>query len=168
MLRATRKAPNGQLKQRQLMREKIRKSLNEALKARDKRRAATLRLISAAIKDRDIEARGTGKEEIGEDDILALLQKMARQREESAVVYEDNGRPELAAQEREEIEVIEEFLPRPMSEADVDAAIDEAISETGAESVKDMGRVIGVLKANYPGRIDFGQASGRVKKKLAE
>lgn len=149
------------------MRDKLRTSLNDAMKARDKRRAATLRLVSAAIKDRDIDARGSGKEQISDDEILALLQKMVKQREESATIYAENDRPELAAQEREEIAIIEEYLPRPMSDEDVDAAIAEAISETGAESVKDMGRVIGVLKQNYPGRIDFGKASGLVKTKLA-
>lgn len=149
------------------MRDKLRTALNEAMKARDKRRAATLRLVTAAIKDRDIDARGEGREEISEDEILALLQKMVKQREESASIYAENGRDELAAQEREEIAIIEEYLPRPMSEADIAAAIDAAIAETGAESVKDMGRVIGVLKANYPGQIDFGKAAGQVKTRLA-
>lgn len=149
------------------MREKLRTNLNEAMKARDKRRAATLRLVSAAIKDRDIDARGNGKEQIGDDEILALLQKMVKQREESATIYAENDRPELAEQERAEIAIIEEYLPKPMSDADVDAAIVAAISETGAESVKDMGRVIGLLKENYPGRIDFGKAAGLVKAKLA-
>lgn len=149
------------------MREKLRTSLNEALKARDKRRAATLRLVSAAIKDRDIDARGSGKEQISDDEILALLQKMVKQREESAEIYAQNDRGELAEQEREEIAIIEEFLPRPMSDEDVDKAISDAIAETGAESVKDMGRVIGLLKETYPGRIDFGKAAGLVKAKLA-
>lgn len=149
------------------MREKLRTALNEAMKARNKRRAATLRLISAAIKDRDIDARGDGREEITDDEILALLQKMVKQREESASIYEQNDRKELATQERAEIAIIEEYLPRPMSDADVDAAINDAIAETEAESVKDMGRVIGVLKANYPGQIDFGKAAGLVKVKLA-
>lgn len=149
------------------MREKLRTSLNEAMKARDRRRAATLRLVTAAIKDRDIDARGDGREQISDDEILALLQKMVKQREESAAIYDENDRPELAAQEREEIAIIEEYLPRPMSDADVDAAIEAAISETGAESIKDMGRVIGALKQSYPGRIDFGKAAGLVKAKLA-
>lgn len=148
------------------MRDQINQALKHALKNRETHRIGTLRLISAAIKDRDIEARGKGKEAVDDAEILQILQKMVKQREESATVYAENDRPELAAQERGEIEVIQDFLPKPLSDEEVDAAIDAAIAETDAESLKDMGKVVGVLKARYPGRIDFGQASKSVKAKL--
>lgn len=147
------------------MRETINAAMKEALKARDAERTATLRLISAAIKDREIAARGEGKE-VGDDDILALLQKMVKQREESAAIYAQNARPELEAKERAEIAIIQEYLPKAMAAEEVDAAIKAAIAETGAEGVKDMGKVIGVLKAKYPGQIDFGAASRQVKSAL--
>ncbi len=148
------------------MRDIINASLKDAMRARDKRRTATLRLIMAAIKDRDIDARGRGREEISDSDILALLQKMVRQREESAKIYAEADREELAEQEREEIAIIEGFLPQPMSEEEVAAAIKAAIGETGAQSLRDMGKVVAELKARYPGRIDFGQAAKLVKQKL--
>ncbi|MFT6658796.1 MAG: hypothetical protein ACJAZW_001961 [Maritalea sp.] len=148
------------------MRDKISSALKIAIKARDPRRTGTYRLINAAIKDRDIEARGKGKEPVSEQEILQILQKMVKQREESATVYAENGREELAIQEREEIAVIQEFLPQPLSQDEVEAAIGEAIAETGAEGLRDMGKVVGVLKEKYPGRIDFGQASRFVKTAL--
>jgi len=120
----------------------------------------------AAIKDRDIDARGRGREEISDSDILALLQKMVKQREESAKIYAEAGREELAEQERQEIAIIEGFLPQPMSEEEVGLAIEAAIGETGAQSLRDMGKVVAELKARYPGRIDFGQAAKLVKEKL--
>jgi uncharacterized protein len=148
------------------MREKISADLNEAMKARDKLRMATLRLIMAAIKDRDIEARGKDRDEISDSDILALLQKMVKQREESASIYEQAGRSELATQERDEIVVIKGYLPKTMGEDEVVAAIEVAIAETGASSLRDMGKVVTELKSKYPGKIDFGQASKVVKEKL--
>ncbi|MCZ4274045.1 GatB/YqeY domain-containing protein [Maritalea porphyrae] len=148
------------------MRDKISSALKDAIKARDARRTGTYRLINAAIKDRDIEARGQGKEPASEQEILQIMQKMVKQREESATVYAENGREELAAQEREEIAVIQEFLPQPLSEDEVQAAIKDAIAETGAEGLRDMGKVVGVLKGKFPGRIDFGQASRFVKAAL--
>lgn len=148
------------------MREKITAAMKEAMKARDPRRTTTLRLINAAIKDREIAARTEAKTEIGDEEILALLQKMVKQREESAKLYGDAGRPELEAQERAEIEIIKEFLPQPLSDADVEAAIKDAIAETGAEGLRDMGKVVGVLKGKYPGQIDFGAASKLVKAAL--
>ena len=147
------------------MRETINAAMKEALKARDAARTSTLRLISAAIKDRDIAARGEGKS-VSDEDILALMQKMVKQREESATIYAQNARPELEAKEREEIAIIQEFLPKAMGAEEVEAAIKAAIAETGAEGVKDMGKVIGVLKAKYPGRFDFGAASRQVKAAL--
>ncbi len=144
------------------MREQFTAMLKSAMKAGDKRRVDTVRMITAALKDRDIEARGQGKE-MSDADILALLQKMVKSRQESMDIYEKNGRPELAQQEREEIAIIQEFLPKQMSEDEVQAAIKAAIAETGAASVKDMGKVVGALKAKYTGQMDFAKASAMVK-----
>ncbi|WP_127142611.1 GatB/YqeY domain-containing protein [Pelagibacterium montanilacus] len=148
------------------MREQINADLKTAIKARDARRTATLRLVNAAIKDREIAARGEGRDGISDEEVLALLQKMVKQREESAQLYANAGRTDLETQEREEIVIIKDYLPKPLSAEDVDAAIAEAIKETGAEGLRDMGKVVGVLKAKYPGRIDFGQASKQVKAAL--
>lgn len=148
------------------MRDDINDSLKDALKARDSRRAATLRLINAAIKDRDIAARGEGKDQISDDDILALLQKMVKQREESIAVYTKAGRDDLVEQEEAEIVIIKDYLPKPLGDEEVSAEIDAAIAETGAEGLRDMGKVVGALKAKFPGRIDFGKASRIVKDKL--
>lgn len=148
------------------MRDAISEGYKTAMKAGDKRRTATLRAINAAIKDKDIEARGLGKEPLADADVLALLQKMVKQREESLGIYEKAGREDLAVVEREEIAILGEFLPKGLSEAEVDAAITAAIEKTGASGGKDMGKVIASLKADYPGRIDFGKASGRVKAAL--
>ncbi len=148
------------------MRDRIEDSLRQALRSRDKLRAGTLRLILAAVKDRDIDARGQGRDQISDADIMALLQKMIRQREESAKIYLEAGRRELAETEQAEIAIIDEFLPQPMDEEAVLAAIREAIEETGAGSLRDMGKVVAVLKAKYPGQIDFGKASRMVKEML--
>jgi uncharacterized protein len=148
------------------MREAITEGYKTALKAGDKRRTATLRAVNAAIKDKDIEARGQGKDPLGESEILTLLQKMVKQREESLAIYEQNAREDLAAVEREEIAILSEFVPQGLSEAELEAAITAAIAKTGAAGGKDMGKVIASLKADYPGRIDFGKASGKVKAAL--
>ena len=148
------------------MREQISEGYKAAMKAGDKRRTATLRAINAAIKDKDIEARGQGKDALGAGDIVGLLQKMVKQREESLGIYEKAGRDDLAVVEREEIAILSEFLPKGLSEAEIDAAIQAAIASTGAVGGKDMGKVIAALKAEYPGRIDFGKASARVKAAL--
>ena len=147
------------------MREQFTKELKEAMKAGEKRRVDTIRMINAALKDRDIEARGQGKT-VSDEEILGLLQKLVKSRQESAEIYEKAGRTDLATQEREEIAVIQGFLPQPLGEAEVDAAIAAAIAETGAASIKDMGKVVGVLKGKYAGRIDFAKASAQVKAKL--
>ena len=144
------------------MREQFTTQLKTAMKAGEKRRVDTIRLITAALKDRDIEARGQGKE-VSDADILALLQKMVKSRQESMEIYDKNNRPELAQQEREEIAIIQSFLPQQMSEEDIKAAITAAIAETGAASIKDMGKVVGALKAKYAGQMDFAKASGVVK-----
>jgi len=147
------------------MREKFSSELKAAMKAGEKRRVDTIRMIMAALKDKDIEARGQGKAVSGED-ILALLQKMVKSRKESLEIYEKAGRADLATQESEEIAIIQSFLPSQMSEAEVEQAIAAAIAETGAASIKDMGRVVGALKGKYAGRMDFGKASALVKAKL--
>ena len=149
------------------LRERIEDELKLAIRSQDRRRMATLRLIAAAIKDRDIQARGTGRDDTPtEADLQALLMKMIKQRRESAEMYEKGGRPDLAAQEREEIAIIEEFLPRQMTDEEIAAAVDETIAETGAESLKDIGRVMGALKGKYAGRMDMGRASRLVKERL--
>jgi len=148
------------------MREKFTSDLKEAMKAGDKMRVATIRLIAAALKDRDILARGEGKT-VSDEDILALLQKMVKSRQESLDIYEKNNRPELAAQEKGEIEVISSYLPKQMDEAAVAAAIKAAVAETGAASMKDMGKVVGALKAKYTGQMDFAKASAAVKAALS-
>ena len=150
------------------LREKINDELKAAMKAQDKRRMATLRLITAAFKDRDIQARGTGRDDApGEADLQAILAKMVKQRRESADLYEKGGRDDLAAAEREEIAIIEEFLPRQLSPEEVEKAVADVIAETGASGLKDMGRVMGALKEKYSGQMDMGKASRLVKEKLA-
>ena len=147
------------------MRERFTTMMKEAMKAGDKRRLDTVRMIQAALKDKDIEARGAGKT-VSDDDILALLQKMTKSRQESAEIYAKAGREELAQQEREEIAIIAEFLPKQLSEEEAKAAVAAAIAETGAASMKDMGKVVSALKAKHTGQMDFAKASGLVKAAL--
>jgi uncharacterized protein YqeY len=151
-----------------MLRDRFSDTLKTAMKAGDKPRVSTIRLIQAALKDKDIEARGLGKEPLADDDILALLQKMTKQRQESIAIYEANARPELAEGERAEVAIIAEFLPQQLGEDEMRAAIAAAIAETGAASVKDMGKVIGKLRADHAGRMDFAKASGLVKEALAQ
>ena len=150
------------------MRGRVNAALKQAMKDRDALRLSTLRLINAAIKDKDIEARGMGEDADGVSDeqVLAILAKMTKQRQESARAYEEGGRLDLAEQEQNEIAVIEEFLPRQLSEAEVAAAIEVTVSETGAGSIRDMGRVMAALKAKYPGQMDFGKVGPMVKDQL--
>jgi uncharacterized protein YqeY len=148
------------------MRETITAALKAATKAQDKRRISTLRLIAAAIKDRDIAARGVGKSEATDAELLELFAKMIKQREESVKIYADAGRADLAKQEAEEIDIIREYLPKQLSETDTQNAIAEAIAETGASSVKDMGKVMAALKSRYAGQMDFAKASALVRAKL--
>jgi uncharacterized protein len=147
------------------MRERLNDELKVAMKAGDKRRVATIRMVNAALKDKDIDARGQGKT-FADEEIPGLLQKLIKSRQESAEIYEKAGRAELAAQEREEIAIIQGFLPQPLSAAETEAVIAAAIAETGAASIRDMGKVVGVLKAKYAGRMDIGKASAAVKAKL--
>ena len=148
------------------MREAIDESYKTALKARDQRRTVTLRSINAAIKDKDIANRGEGKGPMTSEEILVLLQKMVKQREESFAIYAEAGRNDLATVEKEEIDILNEFLPKGLTDAEIEDAIKAAIAKTGASGGKDMGKVIASLKADYPGRIDFGKASGKVKAAL--
>ncbi|WP_210485046.1 GatB/YqeY domain-containing protein [Microvirga antarctica] len=148
------------------MRERFTTEMKAAMKAGDKRKLGTVRLIQAALKDKDIEARGAGRGPSTEAEILALLQKMIKQRQESMAMYEQGGRPELAQQEKEEAEIIAAFLPQQMNDADTRAAIDAAIAEAGATSMKDMGKVVGILRAKFAGQMDFGKASALVKDML--
>ena len=149
------------------MRDRITAALKDAMRAKEADRLSTLRLINAAIKDRDIALRGTGDDAgVSDADILAILGKMVKQRQESARAYEEGGRLELADKELAEIKVIEDFLPRQLSEAETVAAIDAAVSEVGAESIRDMGKVMAVLKDKYTGQMDFGKAGPLVKGRL--
>ena len=149
------------------MRAEITAAMKQAMKDKDTVRLATLRLINAAIKDRDIAARGSDDKSVGDAEIMALLGKMIKQREDSAKLYEDGGRLELADRENQEIAIIRTFLPEPLDEAETDTAIAEAIAKTEASSLKDMGAVMGVLKADYAGRLDFGKAGQKVKAALS-
>lgn len=149
-----------------MLRDDINNAVKEAMKARDERRLSTLRMVNSTIKNADIEARGQGKPPLSDGDLLGLLQKMIKQRQESVALYEKGGREELAAQERAEIAVISAYLPKQMSDDDVKAAVAAVIADTGASGVKDMGKVIGALKARYAGQMDFGRASGVVKAAL--
>jgi len=150
-----------------VLRDEINTALKDAMKARDERRVSTLRLVNAAIKNADIEAETTKKSTLSDDDLLGLLQKMIKQRQESVEIYEQAGRKELADRERGEIEIIRSYLPKQMSDAEAKAAIAEVIKATGAQSVKDMGKVMAALKQGYAGKMDFGKASALVKGLLA-
>ena len=152
------------------LRDQIGEALKAAMRDKDKARLSTLRLINAAIKDRDIALRAEGGDAadagVGSADILSILGKMVKQRQESARAYEEGGRLELAEQERAEISVIEEFLPRQLDEAETEKAVDAVIAETGANSIRDMGKVMGALKAKYTGQMDFGAVGPMVKGRL--
>ncbi|HEU4805467.1 MAG TPA: GatB/YqeY domain-containing protein [Nitrobacter sp.] len=149
-----------------MLRDDINNAVKEAMKARDERKLSTLRMVNSTIKNADIEARGQGKPPLSDADLLGILQKMIKQRQESVELYEKGGREELAAQERAEILVISGYLPKQMSSDEVQAAVAAVIAETGAAGIKDMGKVIGALKAKYAGQMDFGKASGVVKAAL--
>ncbi|GGO30753.1 aspartyl-tRNA amidotransferase subunit B [Gemmobacter aquaticus] len=150
------------------LREQLQTALKEAMKAKAAERLSTLRLINAAIKDREIALRGEGEgAEVDDAAILAILGKMVKQRQESARIYEEGGRLDFAERELNEIRVIEEFLPRQLSQDEVGQAITEAIAEAGATSIRDMGKVMAALKAKYTGQMDFGAAGPRIKELLA-
>jgi uncharacterized protein YqeY len=150
------------------LREKLNDSMKEAMKAKDARRLATLRLVLAALKDRDIAARTeTSRDLLGDDEILSLMAKMIKQREESATAFDAGKRPELAAAEREEIAIIRSFMPAQMDQAGVKMAAEAVIAELGASSIKDMGKVMAAMKERYAGQMDFAKASSIVKDALS-
>jgi hypothetical protein len=150
-----------------MLRDDINNAVKEAMKAKEERRLGTLRMVNSTIKNADIAARGEGKPPLSDADLLAVLQKMIKQRQEAVELYDKGGRAELAAQEREEIAIISAYLPKQMSDDEVKAAISAIITETGAAGIKDMGKVIGALKAKYTGQMDFAKASSLVKAALA-
>ncbi|MFF0950621.1 GatB/YqeY domain-containing protein [Rhizobium leguminosarum] len=149
-----------------MLRDQLATQLKEAMKAKNAERLSTVRLIQAAVKDRDIANRGTGKEQASDDEILQILAKMMKQRDESAKIYEENARPELAAKERAEIIVIQDFMPKQLSDSEVRANVSAIITETGAAGAKDMGKVMAALKERYAGQMDFAKASATVKELL--
>lgn len=149
------------------LRDKIAAALAEAMKARDGARVSTLRLVNAAIKDKEVALRGEGGGSVGDPEVLAILARMVKQRQESAKVYQDGGRPDLADKELAEVGVIEGFLPRQLAGDEIAAAIDAAISRTGAASIRDMGRVMADLKDRHAGQMDFGAVGPLVRQRLA-
>ena len=151
-----------------MIRPRLNEALTEAIKAQEKRAVSTLRLILACLKDRDIAARGKGVTDgISDDEILSLLQTMIRQREDSVALYEQGGRLDLAEGEREEVAIIERFLPEQMDESSIEQAVESVIADVGAKGLKDMGRTMAELRTRYAGRMDFTKASGLVKSALA-
>lgn len=151
-----------------MLRQEISEALKTAMKAKDRRATSTLRLILAALKDREIAARGEGDDDssIADDAILDMLQKMIRQRHDSIAYFEKGNRPDLVAQETEEIVIINRFLPKQMDEAEITQAIGAVVEELGATTIKDMGRIMGALKERYAGRMDFAKAAQRAKVRL--
>jgi uncharacterized protein YqeY len=150
------------------LRTRLNTSVKQAMRDKDSARLSTLRLINAAIKDRDIAARGEGNENgVRDDEVLGILGKMVKQRKDTAKTYEEGGRLDLAERELSEIGVIEEFLPRKLTDEEVAQAVDAAVAETGASSIRDMGRVMGALKSKYTGQMDFGTVGGMVKDRLS-
>ena len=150
------------------LRSRINTAMKQAMKVKSAERLSTIRLINAAIKDRDIAARTEGKENgVGDDEVLAILAKMTKQRQESAKTYEEAGRLDLSERELAEIKVIEEFLPRQLSDSEIQSAVSEAINEVGASSIRDMGKVMAALKSKYAGQMDFGAVGALVKNNLS-
>ena len=150
------------------LRSRINTAMKQAMKVKSAERLSTIRLINAAIKDRDIAARTEGKENgVGDDEVLAILAKMTKQRQESAKTYEEAGRLDLSERELAEIKVIEEFLPRQLSDSEIQSAVSEAIKEVGASSIRDMGKVMAALKSKYAGQMDFGATGALVKNDLS-
>lgn len=148
------------------MRDQLAAALKDAMKSKDAPRLSTIRLIQAEIKTRDIANRSAGKGDASDDEILQIMAKMVKQREESAKIYEDNARPELAAKERAEIVVVQDFMPKQLSDAEMRSNITAAITEAGASGIKDMGKVMAVLKERYAGQMDFAKASSVLKELL--
>lgn len=151
-----------------MLRDDINNALKLAMKAHEDRRVSTLRMVNSTLKNADIEARGQGKGPLTDDELKSLLQKMIKQRQESVELYEKGNRPELAAQEREEIAIIAAYLPKQMSDAEAQAAIAAVVKDVGAASMKDMGKVMAALKERHAGEMDFSKASGIVKGLLSK
>ena len=150
-----------------MLRDDINNALKDAMKAGDARRVSTLRLVNSALKNADIEARGQGKPPLTDEDLLSLLQKMIKQRQESVELYQKGGRADLVAQEQGEIDIISGYLPAQMTEAEIGTVIAALVKETGATAMKDMGRVMAAIKERYAGKLDIGKASAAVKKLLS-
>lgn len=150
-----------------MLRDQINDALKEAMKAKNERAVSTLRMVNSTLKNADIEARGASKPALGEAEVLAILQKMIKQRQESVDLYKKGGRDDLVAQEEAEIAIISGYLPRQMSDAEMKSAIDAAVAETEASGMKDMGKVIGALRGKYAGQMDMAKASALVKAKLS-
>jgi uncharacterized protein YqeY len=159
-------SPSGLTNEDNMLRDGINSALKDAMKARDERRVSTLRLVNAAIKNADLEVGGQGKGALGDAEVLGLLQKMIKQRQESAEIYDKGGRPELAEQERAEIAIISAYLPQQMSDLEAGAAISAIVHELNAATMKDMGRVMTALRERFAGKMDFGKASARIKELL--
>jgi uncharacterized protein YqeY len=151
-----------------VLRENINNAVKDAMKARNERLVGTLRMMNAAIKNADIAARGEGKEPLNEADLMSLFQKMIKQRQESAELYDKGARPELAGAERAEIEIITAYLPQQMSDVEAGSAISAVLKEINAETMKDMGRAMAALKERFAGKMDFGKASGKIKELLSK
>jgi uncharacterized protein YqeY len=149
-----------------VLRDQINEALKEAMKAKDERAVSTLRMVNSTLKNADIEARGAGKPALTDADVLPILQKMIKQRQESVELYKKGGRDDLASQEEAEIAIISGYLPKQMSATEMQSAIDAAVAETGASGMKDMGKVIGILRGKYAGQMDMAKASALVKAKL--
>ena len=151
-----------------MLRENINNAIKDAMKARDEHRVSTLRMMNAAIKNADLEATGQGKGGLNEADLLSLFQKMIKQRQESAEIYDKGGRPELAAKEKAEVEIIQAYVPQQMSDVEAGHAISVLLQEINAETMKDMGRAMAALRERFAGKMDFGKASGRIKELLSK
>lgn len=150
-----------------MLRDDLQNALKEAMKEKNMPVVGAVRMIIAGLKEKDVEARGKGKEKADDAELLAMMQTMIKQRTESAKIYLEGNRPELAEKEQAEIVVIERFLPKQLSDDEVKAVIEETITSVGATSIKDMGKVMASLKANYAGQLDFGKASGVIKSLLS-
>lgn len=146
-----------------MLREELQKALKESMLNKDTDTVSAVRLIIAGMKEKDVDARGKGLKEASDADLMSMMQSMIKQRNDSIKMYVDGKREDLAAKERKEISIIERFLPKQMSDAEIETAIRGVIAETGAASMKDMGKVMGALKAKYAGQLDFGKASGMIK-----
>jgi uncharacterized protein YqeY len=159
--------PEMRSRKEAMLRNDINEALKTAMKTKQERQISTLRLVNSALKNADIEARGQGRGPLPDEEVLGLLQKMIKQRQESVELYEKGGRPELAAQERDEIAIISAYLPQQMSEEDIKTAIADAVAATGATGMKDMAKVVAALKAKHAGRMDFAKAATLIKATLS-